>query len=59
MIAAIRSFARDTRGATAVEYSLIASLVVVVLLVGLGKLGDAALTMWSGLSDAVAGEPQG
>lgn len=44
---------RDERGGTAIEYGLIASLVVVVLLTGLTAVGTNADAMWAALSTAL------
>jgi pilus assembly protein Flp/PilA len=42
----LRSFARDERGATAVEYSLIAALVAIAMLAGLKALGSGNSGSW-------------
>ncbi len=44
----------DERGATAVEYGLIAALIVIAMLSGLSTLGGGAGGMWTGLKDKVA-----
>jgi pilus assembly protein Flp/PilA len=36
----------DQRGATAIEYGLIAALIIVVMIVGLQGLGGSAGAMW-------------
>ncbi len=43
----------DERGATAVEYGLIAALIVIAMLSGLGTLGGGSGGMWTGLKDKV------
>ncbi len=46
---AIRTFRRlrsDKRGATAIEYGLIASLIVVAMIAGLSSLSGGANGMW-------------
>jgi pilus assembly protein Flp/PilA len=42
----LRSFVRDERGATAVEYSLIAALVAIAMLAGLKALGSGNGGSW-------------
>jgi pilus assembly protein Flp/PilA len=39
-------FARDTRGATAIEYGLIVALVAIGFLAGLKALGDGNSASW-------------
>lgn len=55
---AIRRFLRTLgaadRGATAVEYGLIAALVVVAMIGGLRTLGGGAGGMWGKVSNIVA-----
>ena len=53
---AIRAFRRlcsDKRGATAIEYGLIAALIVVSMLAGLGTLGGGANGMWGQMANKV------
>jgi pilus assembly protein Flp/PilA len=49
-----RSLRADTRGATAIEYGLIAALIVVAMMGGLASLGGGAGGMWTKLSNAVS-----
>nr|WP_255554825.1 Flp family type IVb pilin [Sphingomicrobium sp. B8] len=44
---------RDEDGATAIEYGLIAALIVIAMMGGLSKLGGGANGMWGGLSNDV------
>jgi len=44
----------DQRGATAVEYGLIAALIVLAMLAGLSALGGGTGGMWTTLKDKVA-----
>ena len=56
MSAIRRNFRRllsDKRGATAVEYALIASLIVIAAMGGITALGGGANGMWSNLSNTV------
>ena len=41
------------RGATAIEYGLIAALIVIVLIVSLGQLGGGANGMWTNIQAAI------
>lgn len=42
----------DNRGATAIEYGLIVSLIGIALVISLGKLGGGAGGMWTNISNA-------
>jgi len=42
-----RKFHKDTSGATAIEYGLIAALIAVAMLLGLNALGDGSSGLWS------------
>ncbi|MEG1452400.1 Flp family type IVb pilin [Brevundimonas sp.] len=42
----VKAFASDTRGATAIEYGLIASLIAMVILVALSATGDGVMAKW-------------
>lgn len=44
---------RDQRGATAVEYGLIVSLVVLAMLAALTNVANSTTTMWNNVSDNV------
>lgn len=48
-----RRLRSDQRGATAVEYGLIAALIVIAMLGGLSTLGGGAGGMWTTLSEKV------
>lgn len=48
----LRTLGADKRGATAIEYGLIAALVVVAMIGGLKTLGGGAGGMWTKISDA-------
>ncbi|WP_431868656.1 Flp family type IVb pilin [Allosphingosinicella sp.] len=43
----------DERGATAIEYGLIVSLVVLAMIGALGVLAETTTTMWNDVSDKV------
>ena len=44
---------RDEGGATAIEYGLIAALIVIAMMGGLASLGGGAGGMWSKLNNTV------
>ena len=53
---AIRTFRRlrsDKRGATAIEYGLIAALIVIAMMAGLSTLGGGANGMWGQMANKV------
>ena len=50
----LRCLGADQRGATAIEYGLIAALIAVAMIGGLSALGGGAGGMWTVLSDRVA-----
>ncbi|MDQ3478642.1 MAG: Flp family type IVb pilin [Pseudomonadota bacterium] len=45
----------DRRGATAIEYALIAALIVIAMIGGLAALGGGTGGMWTELSAKVTG----
>jgi len=55
-VTAIRQYLRtlraDDRGATAIEYGLIAALIVVAMIGGLSALGGGAGGMWDRLGNS-------
>jgi pilus assembly protein Flp/PilA len=44
---------RDTRGATAIEYGLVAALMVIGVLVSIKAATDASIAMWGKVSSRV------
>jgi pilus assembly protein Flp/PilA len=48
----LRSFRADQRGATAIEYGLIAALIVIAMMGGLRTLGGGAGGMWTDLGNS-------
>lgn len=50
----IARIVRDVRGATAIEYGLILSLVVIALIVGLSALADSTTSLWNMVDTKVA-----
>ena len=49
----MRALRLDQRGATAIEYGLIAALVILAMMGGLSALGGGANGMWGRLSNTV------
>jgi pilus assembly protein Flp/PilA len=54
MINLWRKLRQDARGATAVEYGLIVSLVVVVIASGITSVGGATGGMWVNIANKVS-----
>ncbi len=54
MMQLISRFARDERGATAIEYALIGVLVSVAIVVGAGALGSKLYDMFVAINDKFA-----
>jgi len=55
-VEAIRTFRRlrsDKRGATAIEYGLIAALIVIAMMAGLSTMGGGTNGMWGKLANRV------
>ena len=50
----MRTIGLDSRGATAIEYGLIAALVVLAMMGGLSKLGGGTNGMWGKVGNEVA-----
>jgi len=49
-----RTLLCDEQGATAIEYGLIAALIVIAMMGALGGLGGGVGGMWTNLSNTVA-----
>ncbi len=49
----LRRFARDERGATAVEYGLIAALIVVAVVAGVTSFAEENTKLYNKVEDAV------
>jgi pilus assembly protein Flp/PilA len=49
----ISSLLQDQRGATAIEYGLIISLVVIAMMASLMQVANVTVGMWNGVSDKV------
>jgi pilus assembly protein Flp/PilA len=59
MLDLIRNIKRCEQGATAVEYGLIVSLVVVAIMVAIGNVGDATVGMWNYVSNEITTSTNG
>ena len=53
MLEFLRAFAQDARGATAVEYGLIASLVIIAMLTALTTFAGKSVAMWSMIANRI------
>ncbi len=51
MLRRISRFLKDTRGATAIEYALIASLIAVVAISGMKMIGNKILNQLNNIAD--------
>ncbi|MET4895923.1 Flp family type IVb pilin [Sphingomonadaceae bacterium jetA1] len=52
----IRKMIKDNKGATAIEYGLIAALVAVAAIVGMGSLGKSLNSAFSNISSTLDGQ---
>ena len=50
----LKRLLRDVRGATAVEYGLIAALVVMGAFLGIKNFADTSVGMWNNVSNTVS-----
>lgn len=57
IVGLIRRLQADRRGGTAIEYGLIAALIVVVMLASLAGLANKTTGMWNRVSTAVIAVP--
>jgi len=51
----LRMFAADDRGTTAIEYGLICSLIVLIVLAGMQAVGQATIVMYNVITSAMMG----
>ena len=54
MFSFLRRLRRDQQGATAIEYGLIAALVVIAMITALGAFANESITMWTNVGNKVA-----
>ncbi len=52
-------FASDIRGATAIEYGLIAALIAVAAIAGMNNFADRLSLMWNYVSDTMSNQTAG
>ena len=50
----MRKFSKDESGATAVEYGLIVSLIVIALVVSMNAFGDSSEGLWATVTSNVS-----
>jgi pilus assembly protein Flp/PilA len=50
MLRLVKLFRRDEKGATAIEYALIAGLIAVAAIVAMGTMGQSLRTMFKNVS---------
>jgi pilus assembly protein Flp/PilA len=53
MLRLMRALARDRKGATAIEYGLIVSLVIIAMIVALTNFANTSVGMWNNISNKV------
>ena len=53
MLKFFRGIASCQMGATAVEYGLIVSLLVIAIMASLGNVADSTTNMWNGVSNDI------
>jgi pilus assembly protein Flp/PilA len=51
----IKAFARDDRGVSALEYAILAGIIVLALVASLGTFSTALTGLWTKLTTAVTG----
>lgn len=51
-----RRLLTDARGATAIEYGLIAALIVIAMIASLGAMASNTTSMWNYVAEKVGGE---
>ena len=53
MLRLIERLVQDERGATAIEYGLIISLIVIAMISALGNVANSTIGMWNNVSNEV------
>jgi pilus assembly protein Flp/PilA len=51
----LRTFANDTRGATAIEYGLICALIVIVIIAAMQSVSAGTISMYALITGAMSG----
>ena len=50
----VRKMLKDNKGATAIEYGLIASLIALAIVAGVGAFADSLEQLWNGNNSKIA-----
>jgi pilus assembly protein Flp/PilA len=53
MLKLLKSIGRDTRGVSALEYAILAAIILVAVVAGLGTFGDQIGSLFQNASDAL------
>ena len=53
---AVQRFAREERGATAIEYGLIAAAISIAIIVVVGTVGDELFATFTDIANALGGQ---
>ena len=53
MVRRLRNLCRDERGATAVEYGLIITMIVLAMVAALTQVASSTTSMWNNVSETV------
>ena len=53
LLQGIRALLRDTRGATAIEYGLICSCIIIAMMAAIINFADTSVAMWDNIADQV------
>ena len=53
MTSILRRLRRDEKGGTAIEYGLIAALIVIAMITALGAFANESITMWTNVGNKV------
>ena len=59
MLKFFKGLVKSQEGATAVEYGLIAALIVVAIMVSLGNVADSTNNMWNSVSNNIVTATEG
>lgn len=51
MLKLMRALARDRKGATAIEYGLIVSLIIISMMVAITNFANVSVGMWNNVSN--------
>ncbi len=51
----LKKFLKDESGATAIEYGLLAALISIVAIIGMGTVGDQLVVIFASITTALGG----